>query len=555
MMSERAIAPIGRWLVLTAIVVGIACRLWVFAWQDPFGPHHPDEHLLPLETLATWEGITPREVGWPASTTMLVLDAGFAVQFLAERGRDLAQMGGHPDRVMDTLSSWIGQHYIDTRSMYVLGRSVSLATGILQLIALAWAAGRWTGREGQFGATVAVALAATPVLYSQYVLADITGLLFVTILVGQAATPTPRRIVLMAALAALAAASKFHFGLWLLTPLLAAIVVPMPLRQRVKVAAAVLVVFGGLLLTLVPWFWINPLLALKEFAGVVLVKVGGGSAPGHVSVNALSILAGIGPVAVVGLLLSPMASGNWRPVIPVAVPLVLGALALTFSAVVFERYSLVLLPGAAVLAAIGWQGALAAPGQTLNRVAWTALAVSALIAGVQLYRAEREAAETDVDVMVKRWVLEHVPRGATVAVHDESNAFLPRARAQLVDCVESANGEAAYRRKWQLQGVDRPEGADQPLAAVVLNDERFEAFWCARELAVQSDAGYTVQRYHHDPRFNAVLEGDAIERFRAGASVESKVDVLVANRDVGVGAAAAVFETRRGRRLIYVRSR
>ena len=56
--------------------------------------------------------------------------------------------------------------------------------------------------------------------YLQYVLADVTGLLFATFVIGLARPSDAIPIVAMAALAGLAAASKLHYGLWLLTPIL-----------------------------------------------------------------------------------------------------------------------------------------------------------------------------------------------------------------------------------------------------------------------------------------------------------------------------------------------
>jgi hypothetical protein len=273
--------PRALWLAtLAAILVGAFVRIGVVRWADPWEPHHPDEHILPLEALALWEGVTPREVGWPASTTRLVLSVVAAAQCLLEEGRGMWLQRAQPDRALESVSVWIGRRYIDPHPLYRLGRTISVVTGILQLIAAAWTLSRWAGPVGTLIGTLAVAISPVTVAYSQYVLADITGVLFATIALGLAANPTPRRVVAMAALVGLAASSKFHFGLWLLTPLLCVWLgddTVFPRKWRLSFTIALTAAW--VVVTFVPWFLINPLLALKEFAGVVLVKIGRVSAP------------------------------------------------------------------------------------------------------------------------------------------------------------------------------------------------------------------------------------------------------------------------------------
>lgn len=57
-------ASVAHRIALAAVLLlALLARASVVTWSDPWGPHHPDEHILPLEALALWEGITPREVG------------------------------------------------------------------------------------------------------------------------------------------------------------------------------------------------------------------------------------------------------------------------------------------------------------------------------------------------------------------------------------------------------------------------------------------------------------------------------------------------------------
>jgi hypothetical protein len=547
-----------RLLTGAAIIAGILTRLAVFTWADPWGPHHPDEHILPLDAIALWEGVTPREVGWPASTTRLVLSAGAAAQWLAEEGQAAWRLRGEPDRALETVTTWIGNRYVDPTPLYRLGRATSVVTGILQVVATAWALSQWVGPGGVAIGTLAVAIGPLPVMYSQYVLADISGLLFVTILVGLAANPTPRRAIAMGALAGLAGSSKFHFGLWLLTPLLciwrdheadAA--------RKWRTSLYALGAAAWVVLTLVPWFWLNPLLALKEFAGVVLVKLGNARPVGILYSNFVTIYAGLGALAWVGALVgaATVRGSVLRRMVPVFVPVLLATVVLVVSSTVFDRYGLVLLPGVAVLAAFGWDVALSSDRRPLRLMAVAAVGACAIATLMSLVGAERVAGEIDVDVLAKRWILTHVPRGRRVALHDEDNAFLPRAAGQLRQCVEYLETPAAYREKWLVVGVRSSAGDAQPMRSMVLSDESYAAYWCRRELDAQRDPGFYVVPYHSDLRFGAVLERDAVNEFRNGSGeLTGGVDVLVMNRPIDVGLSPAqLFKTARGQRVIYLR--
>src|SRR5262249_45543852 len=137
-----------RAAVVALIVAGALVRGGVVFWSDPWGPHQPDEHILPLEALALWEGVTPREVGWPGSTTRLVLSGVQAVQWLGARGLNAWHLRSSPDKSLETVTSWIGERYVDPTPLYRLGRTLSVLMGILQLCAAAWALSQWVGPIG-----------------------------------------------------------------------------------------------------------------------------------------------------------------------------------------------------------------------------------------------------------------------------------------------------------------------------------------------------------------------------------------------------------------------
>jgi hypothetical protein len=542
-------------LTIAAILVGAVVRIGVVLWTDPWDSHHPDEHILPLEALALWEGVTPREVGWPGSTTRLVQSMVAASQCVFEEGRAMWAERTQPDRALEIVSAWITRRYVDPRPLYRMGRTISLITGILQLVAVAWALSQWVGPVGTLIGTLAMAISPVTVAHSQYVLADITGVLFATIALGLSAKPTTRRVIAAAVLVGLAASSKFHFGLWVVTPLLCVWLGDRTVfKRKLVLSIAVVMTTAWVVVTFVPWFLTNPLLALKEFAGVVLVKMGRGSPlariPGHVTV----IFSAFGVVGWVGALASSRHLGaqERRGFAPIVVPLLLATAALLLSATVFDRYALVLLPGATILAGLGWDEWLLHSRAPIRRGAAIALSACLVATTLSLISSQRVVGDADVDVLVRNWIAANVSPGSRVALHDEMNAFLPRAADQLRECAEYATTTSAYEEKWLVENIKTSVADTEPMESMVLNDERFAAYWCRRELAAGSPNGFHVVRYHDERRFSAVLERDAVNEFRGGHHKTPGLDVLVMNRPVDVGVPPVqVFRTARGRRVIY----
>ena len=166
--------------------------------------------------------------------------------------------------------------------------------------------------------------------------------------------------------------------------------------------------------------------------------------PGNIatSFGGMGILAWLGALS--GLL--ALRRSDFRRVAPVLVPVIFGAVALTVSAVVFERYGLSLMAGVTILAAIGWERWLLQSNARLRFASVVLFAGCVAITTVQLIAAEQRSAEVDVDVLAKRWIMANVPRGRHVALQNEVNAFLPRTTAELVDCIQSVETSRAYRK-------------------------------------------------------------------------------------------------------------
>src|SRR3954469_4515968 len=112
------------------VLAGALSRGAFFAWDHPWTAHHPDEHILSLEAMALWEGITPREVGWPASTVRLALSGVHGVQMLANRRAALLSARSHPPAVLDVAAAWIGDRYVAPGPLYAAGRIVSALIGL-----------------------------------------------------------------------------------------------------------------------------------------------------------------------------------------------------------------------------------------------------------------------------------------------------------------------------------------------------------------------------------------------------------------------------------------
>jgi hypothetical protein len=222
---------------------------------------------------------------------------------------------------------------------------------------------------------------------------------------------------------------------------------------------------------------------------------------------------------------------------------------------VFDRYVLVVTPGAVLITAWGWEHWLSSPRSSIRRLAYAGVAACTVLTIISLVRAERRVGEVDVDVLVRRWIMTHVERGRRIAIHDEDNAYLPRAAEQLRQCSAYVETPDASREKWLVEGVKTEDNQMLPMQAILLTDERFRAYWCRRELEVQTDPGYWIVTYNEQKRFGAVLERDAISEFRNDQQTATGgIDVLVTNRPVDAGRPPAqVFRTERGARVIYTR--
>ena len=527
MYDWRVSSARDRWALLAILATGIVLRVSFVVpgvWQQPWTPHHFDEHILPFEALGLWEGVTPREVGWPGSTVRAALSAVYGVRMLWDERRALAA-ARDPEAVLAPVARWSGERVPDAARLYQLGRVVVAAFGILQVVFIAQAASVWLGRRTMALAAAVAAVSPQAVVLSQVVLADIAGACFASLLL--AVLPrlwTHRSSALwLGVLAGLAAASKLHFGVWLVLPVVGCWMPEWQVSrgERATATLTVLAGFGLTFLGLVPWLWLDPVLALKELAGVALVKVGSGAGVPGVVRHLGVLFGGLGWLSVVcavpGLLV--FVRSRYGPRIAV-VGVVLGtAVVLSASAMVFERYGLVLLPGVVLLATAGLDRVL----RHIPRLGTGTAAALVLVAGLpQTVLAVNQISRRNSYHLAHAWMMAHLPDGASVVIYSEDNQYLPRASSQLAACASYVWSDAAYQEKLATNDLGSSGSAGLPMRLAVLNDEFFHAFWCSRELlAVQSPA-FHVYRFHADKRFQTLGVETVRAEFLAGLTDRSR---------------------------------
>lgn len=506
------------------VVTAAALRLSFFVpgvWEQPWTPHHFDEHILPYEALALWEGVTPREVGWPAGPSRLALSAVYAGRLLADERRALASAES-PEAAMATAARWSGRRVADGAPLYMMGRTLSAVIGLLHVVLVMLAARAWLGGSSMPIAGALAAVSPLAVTHSQLVLADVSGACFATLLLAL----VPRAVAnvglapWLGVAAGLAAASKFHFGIWLVLAVTACWTVrPDAVLKRAERLAAtltLLVCFGLTLVAFVPWLWTNAPLGLKEFAGVVLVKAGGGAGGATALLsNAAKVLGGLGVAILLGAIVGA------RPLVRQCGALGGAVLGLTVlavglmcaSAVVFDRYGLVLLPGLTLIATAGWQSV----SQRWPPLSGVAVPIALLLLGLpQSWLALDEFRHINSYHAAHAWMIEHLPDDASVVVYSEDNQYLPRSAAQLAECEAFVGSDAAYREKWATNGVVVPPASGMPMRLAVINDELFHAYWCSRERLSPHEPAFVVHRFHAASRFQT-LDVPTLEReFRAG---------------------------------------
>ena len=522
-------------LLLVAVLLGAALRA-TFAtgpyWQRPYSVHESDEQFLLFEPVALWEGITPGEPGWPASTTRLLLSATYGALFLYESG---GKLDGSPAQAMETIAAWIAAKGEDPTSLYVVARWLSWSIGAICIAAAAWAVRRIAGEPAALVAAFLCALSPIAISYSQLVLADMTGLVFVFVLMGTLVPGAESRPLALGAAGVslgLAVASKHHYTVWAIDVLVFCGMRSgeWGVRRAVGYLVLILLTAAVVYTAFAPWIWLNPLLALKEFAATVIGKVTGEQGPsirrGFANVLLPTIAFGWSTVAA-------LAFARWgfvdrRRVSDMLPALSVGVVAvflLCGSARVYLRYGMLFFPVAVLVASNGFVSALVNEGRSTFVAAWVTMVLSVPFTAWQIVSDQRFVGALSSYALAHDWIEEHVPPGSRIAIFSEDPERYKRTRAQLTDIVARVNTPEAYAEKMATNDMTMTSAA-MPMRLAVLNDELYAAFWALRELSVRGEGGYVVKRYHDDPRYDAWRTTEAIGRFLAG-----DLDVLVLNRE------------------------
>ncbi len=518
-----------RWVLGIAFLIACALRLTFVVpgwWEAPWTPHHFDEHILPYEALALWEGVAPREVGWPASTVRVTLSAVYGARMLWDQRAALRSVP-NPADALAVISQWSGDRVADAAPLFQIGRLVVALFGIAQVLLTVLAARAWFGARAMPLAAAIGAISPIAVTHSQFVLADVAGACFASLLLLLLSTPRGRSApVWLGVVAGLAAASKLNFGVWLIP----AIAVCWRARQsdggpKGGAVAVVQVLAGFLLLmmALVPWAWIDPVLGMKEFVGMTLVKIGGGGGSVDRLLGNLDLVFG-------GLgwaLLACAAPGllgflRSRKALELSVAAVIVTVVVLYggAAIVFDRYGLVILPGLALAATAGAQRL----AERLNVA--PALVVSALLVlGLpQTLLAVSQIAQRNSYHLAHDWMMAHLPDGASVVLYDEDPQYLPRTQGQLAACAAYVWSGAAYAEKLASNDLraTSPAVSGLPMRSAVLNDEIFHAFWCSRERLRPHSPAFAITRFHDGKRFQTIDVATLRSEFDAGLTDSSR---------------------------------
>ena len=533
--------------LLALLVIALAVRAnfvvdWF--WQHPAEAHHTDEKFLPYEALALWEGVTPRELGWPASTLRVLLCGCYAIDLAATHPELHTRGGLRPAAIMDAVVGYTEEAVDDPSRLYAIGRWVSVIIGTLQVLFAYWAVRRWLSPPTGLLAALMCALAPIAVEYSQFVLADLLGVLFVTWLMGLLAVKpedTPLRPTFIGALLGLAVASKYHFSLWLVPALLAVWMAPHTrslggrFRDTIKLGLAATAVY----LMLVPWAWTNPVVVAKEFLATVFAKMEPINArPVHPLANLVLIFRVMGLLVVVGLV--PGLLVTWhrlgRRSLPILAVLGLGVLLIARAGDVYDRYGLLFFPAAVLVAAAGYAGLLASPQPILRFAGVAALGAALAVTGWQLAEAQRHIGGVESHAQAVAWLRENLRPGDRIAVDSLNPQPLPRTPEQLTALIAESIGPDAYARKMQSNGYSANPA--EPMRQAVLGDELFRAHWLQRERAMrQPGEGYHVTLHSNDVLFNCISTAEAIAQFKQGLRERDKgfdALLLIKPADLGV---------------------
>lgn len=449
--STDALAPpprirAGEGLAITGILIlAFGLRVWNIQAGIPYGvgvdePEIMERAVRMMKTL----DLNPRFFDWPTLTVYVQLGVS-CVTFLAGSMRGL----------------WSSLDEVGAANFYEAGRTMTAAFGTATVLVTYWAARRWGTRTALLAAAL-MAVMPNHVRESHYALADVPTAFFTTLAFLMALRalerPTFGAFAWAGAVVGLAASSKYNGLIAILLPAVAAVEGGglALVAQRILVIGASAV---GAFLLGTPYALLDLPKFLNDYArlAVVFARPRGGEPGWSLYLKYLGgSLAWPGmALAAAGLLVAAWRSvagpGRARWIMLIGFPaFYFWVMARSYQ--IYGRYTLPLLPFTSLLAAI----AVVAVARGLPwRPRVTSLAVTAVVAAVLATPAarsiafDREIGRTSTVDLAYRWITEHVPPGAKIAI--ETRALLLPAEYPSVNMTSLA--ESDYDQ-YVAQGFD-----------------------------------------------------------------------------------------------------
>lgn len=412
-MRSRLLAAVPLGVV---VATALAVRLAGITSGLPFA-YNPDEelHFVPQAAAAADGHLDPGYYQNPSGLTYL-LAAVFRIVFV---GRDVTEL----------LEQRPG-------AVFLAGRLVVAALGVLLVVLAHWAGARFFGRAAGLGAAAFLAVGFLPVHYSRQALNDVPTAVAVTVVLGAAVALYDRggwRDCLLAGAAVGAAAGTKYTAAPVALAVAVAVLARVLDRREERLRALGLLAASGAVCVVV-FALLNPFVLLRPgAAGAQLAGQSDLASTGKLgqSGEALtfypgSLLWGLGAVpvvlAVLGLVLALREGrgGRVRAVLLVVFPIVLYAY-LARPDRFFARWVLPAYPAVAILAGHGLARAVRwARGRTARLPAWSAPALVLAVAFAQpladTLHNVTVVTRTDTRTQALGWIEDHLGDGDRMVV-------------------------------------------------------------------------------------------------------------------------------------------
>lgn len=421
-----------RWLVLGGLVVLVATalRVWHLGAGIPYalGIDEPQIMERAVRMMKTGD-FNPRFFDWP-SLTIYVHFVVAALTFLVGSMRGL----------------WSSLAEVDASHFYLAGRAVTALAGTATVGLVLLAGRRWSPTHALLAGAL-LAVAPSHVRESHYVLADVPAALLVTLVLvltlRASEQPTLGAFGWAGAAVGLAATTKYNGLIAIVIPLIGAWATAGPALARVQRTLAIGGAAAAAFLIGTPYATLDTPAFLDDYArlAAVFARERAGEPGWSIYLKHLRLALGWPALilAFVGLGLAGWRAaagpGRARWLLVSVFPLLYFQV-MAGSYQIYGRYLLPLLPFACLLAAVGALSVVSLAGRwgaRVRGVVW-ALVVAGLLASPAAEAVEfnrRLGRESTVD-LAYRYIEEHVPRGARIAV-ERRPLMLPSTKYEVVD--------------------------------------------------------------------------------------------------------------------------